>query len=47
MKGIKSKVLGLIAKAGMKTALKSAGAASTYSYHQPKEPEALKKMKKM
>ncbi len=46
MKNVKSKILGLVAKAGMKTALKSAGAASTYSYHQPKEPEALKKLKK-
>lgn len=46
MKNVKSKILGLVAKASMKTALKSAGAASTYCYHQPKEPEALKKLKK-
>ncbi len=42
MKNAKNKVLSLIAKAGMKSAIKSAGAASTYSFHQPAEPKALK-----
>ena len=46
MKNAKSKMLRLVAKAGMKTAVKSAGAASIYSFHQPTEPAALKKMKK-
>lgn len=46
MKNAKSMILGLVAKAGMKSAVKSAGAASTYSYHQPKEPAALKNYKK-
>lgn len=46
MKNAKSMILGLVAKVGMKTAVKSAGAASIYSYHQPKEPVALKKIKK-
>lgn len=46
MKNAKSKILSLVAKAGMKSAVKSAGAASIYSYHQPKEPVALKNLKK-
>lgn len=43
MSGIKKHMMQIIAKAGMKAAIKSAGSASTYGYHQPKEPAALKK----
>ena len=46
MKNVKRNILSLVAKVGVKAALKSAGAASTYSYHQPKEPSAIKALKK-
>lgn len=43
---MKKAILNLIAKAGMTSAIKAAGAASLYGYHQPKEPKALKNLKK-
>jgi len=46
MKNTKKSVLNLMAKAGMRSAIKSAGAASTFSYHQPKEPKCLKQISK-
>ncbi len=46
MKNTKKSVLNLMAKVGMRSAVKSAGSASTFSYHQPKEPKALKLLKK-
>lgn len=42
MKNMKKAILNMIAKAGMKSAVKATGAASAYGYHQPKEPHALK-----
>ncbi|MDR0920235.1 MAG: cyclic lactone autoinducer peptide [Oscillospiraceae bacterium] len=44
MKNIKKTILNLLAKAGMNSAIKAAGAASSMGYCQPKEPEALKKL---
>lgn len=41
MKKCKERVLRLIAKAGMKSAIKAAGAASCFGYHQAKEPQKL------
>lgn len=46
MKSVKKVILNLLAKAGMSSAVNAAGAASAYGYHQAKEPEALKKLKK-
>lgn len=46
MKSVKKAFLNLLAKVGMSSAVNAAGAASSYGYHQPKEPEALKKLKK-
>ena len=46
MTKLKKNVLDAVAKLGMRSAIKGAGAASSYGYHQPKEPEALKKLKK-
>lgn len=41
MKKYKEMVLRLIAKAGMKSAIKAAGAASCFGYHQVKEPQKV------
>lgn len=41
-----NKVLNVIAKLGIKTAVKASDTASMLGCHQPKEPVALKKMKK-
>ncbi len=46
MKNTKKSILNLMAKAGMRSAVKAAGSASLFSYHQPKEPKALKSLKK-
>ena len=46
MKNVKESILDAVAKFGMHSAIKAAGAASIYGFHQPKEPEALKKLKK-
>jgi cyclic lactone autoinducer peptide len=46
MKGLQKSVLNAVAKIGMKTAVKACGAASYFGTYQPKEPEALKLMKK-
>ena len=43
MKKCPKKVLELIAKAGMRSAIKAAGAASCFGYHQVVEPKSLKK----
>lgn len=37
----KKTVLSLLEKVGMKSAVKAAGAASCFGYHQPKEPKEL------
>jgi cyclic lactone autoinducer peptide len=42
MKTVKQKVLSIIADVGKRTAVKSAGAASYFCYHQPKEPIGLR-----
>lgn len=46
MKNTKKAILNLVAKAGMSSAVKAAGAASSLGYHQPKEPKALQNLKK-
>ena len=46
MKNVKKSILNLLAKAGLESALKAAGAASFFGYHQPKEPIILKSIKK-
>ncbi len=46
MKNTKKSVLNLMAKVGMRSAVKAAGSASLFSYHQPKEPKVLKNLKK-
>lgn len=46
MKSVKKAILNVLAKAGMSSAVNAVGAASSYGFHQPKEPKALKKMKK-
>lgn len=46
MKNTEKSVLNLMAKAGMRSAVKAAGAASTFNYHQPKEPKCLKQISK-
>lgn len=43
---MKKAILNMLAKAGMTSAVKAAGAASIWGYHQPKEPKALKNLKK-
>jgi cyclic lactone autoinducer peptide len=45
MKAVKQKVLSVIADLGKRTAVKSAGAAWFFCYHQPKEPACLHNMK--
>lgn len=42
----KNKICKLIAAFGRKAAVKASGTASGYGTYQPKEPEALKKLKK-
>ena len=42
-KKVKRKFLNLIAKAGIKSAVKAAGAASCFGYYQPKEPGNINK----
>lgn len=42
----KNKIYKLIAAFGRKAAVKASGTASGYGPYQPKEPEALKKLKK-
>ena len=42
----KNKIYKLIAAFGHKAAVKASGTASGYGTYQPKEPEALKKLKK-
>ncbi|MGN1481004.1 cyclic lactone autoinducer peptide [Porcipelethomonas sp.] len=44
MKKIAKRTMEAIAKIGMSTAVKAAGATSFYGCHQPKEPKALKEM---
>lgn len=46
MKKNKKIVLSMIAKIGKNSAIKSAGAASTFNYHQPVEPKNIKSMLK-
>ena len=45
-KSVKSKVLGVVAKAALGTAKKACGAASIWDLYQPKEPATLRKMMK-
>lgn len=42
----KKVILKLIAKIGMNSAIKAAGAASTFGYHQASEPKSLNNVKK-
>ena len=42
----KNKIYKLIAAFGRNAAVKASGTASGYGSYQPKEPEALKKLKK-
>ena len=42
----KKAILNLVAKTGMSSAVKAAGAASSLGYHQPKEPKTLQNLKK-
>jgi len=46
MKNLQSKILNAVAKIGLKTAVKACGTASYFGTYQPKEPEALKQLKK-
>lgn len=46
MSKIQNMILKKISAIGKFAAVKAAGSASCAGYHQPKEPEALKKMKK-
>lgn len=46
MKNAKKTICDIIAKVGMNIAVKAAGSASTFSYHQPKEPKILKSQEK-
>lgn len=45
MKKITKAAMEVIAKIGMNTAVKAAGATSFYGCHQPKEPKMLKDLK--
>lgn len=45
MKKITKTAMEVIAKIGMNTAVKAAGATSFYGCHQPKEPKILKDLK--
>lgn len=42
-KKYEKKILNFLAMAGMKSAVKAAGSASIFGYHQPKEPMFFKK----
>lgn len=44
MKALKKKLLNVIADAGKRSAIKAAGAASMFCYHQAKEPECLSQL---
>lgn len=46
MKNVKQTVLNLLAKAGMRSAIKAAGSASCFGYHQVAEPKSVKNFKK-
>lgn len=46
VKSVKKAFLNLLANVGMRSAIRAAGAASSLGYHQPKEPKALREMKK-
>ncbi|MDR2572329.1 MAG: cyclic lactone autoinducer peptide [Oscillospiraceae bacterium] len=46
MKNLQKNILTVVAKIGLKTAEKACGTASFFGTHQPKEPEALKQLKK-
>lgn len=46
MKNIKSAVLKKLAACGKAAAVKAAGASSCAGCHQPKEPEAARKLRK-
>ena len=46
MKAIKKTFLKAVAKVGEKSAKFGANSVSILGYHQPKEPEALRKIKK-
>lgn len=46
MTSMKKKVLGSIAAIGKFAAIKAAGSASCAGCHQPKEPEAVRKLRK-
>lgn len=43
---MKKTILKAVAMAGKKMAVKACGNASYFSFHQPKEPKALKNLKK-
>lgn len=45
-KNVKKSVLKVIAKAGRISAIAGANSASVLGYHQPKEPEAARKLRK-
>lgn len=45
-KTVKTSVLGVIAKAARKGAAVGANSASVWGFHQPKEPEAARKLRK-
>ena len=45
-RSLKAAVLKATSKAVLETAKKACGAASSWDCYQPKEPEALKKLKK-
>lgn len=45
-KTAKKNVLGVVARTAKKSAVIGANSASIFGYHQPKEPKALKKIKK-
>ena len=45
-KNLKKNVLSAIAKVGEKSAVVGASSASILGFHQPKEPKALKNLKK-
>lgn len=44
---VMKKILNIMAKIGMKSAIKASNAASMFGCYQPKEPLTLKKLKKL
>lgn len=46
MKFSKKSVMEIIAKAGLKSAVKAAGVASQYGSYEPRQPKSLKELKK-